>query len=262
MKKFFIILLSIAFINDISAQRWKLYRYEAYGGLGTIHMFTDIGVSNKESILNGFRLDFTRPSITIGVRYKFSPFILGKIHFAYGYGYSRDITNPRYEGGDGFKSSTHLLEQTFGIDYFILPEERNYRSAAIYNRRGLINYYSIISYYLTANIGIIYFNSNYDIIPRPYDKIQKSGFSVTIPIGIGMRYNYSNRVLYSLETGPRFTFTDYIEGFSTKFSKFTDLYWITSFTISYRLKTSRRNLPAFLDKNPYKLQIHPRKFRR
>lgn len=262
MKKIYLTLLTIILMQGLFAQRWKLYRYEVYGGVGTIHMFTDLGVSNKESLLNGFRIDFTRPSVTLGVKYKFSPFVLGKFHLAYGYGYSRDITNPRYIGGTGFKSSTHLIEQIIGIDYFFLPEERSYRSAAIYNRRGLINYYSIYAFYVTANIGWIYYNSNYDIVPRPYDKIKKSGFSITIPIGVGVRYNYSNKVLLGLETGPRFTLTDYLEGFTTKFSKFTDLYWLTTFTVSYRIKTTRRNLPAFLDRNPYGLAKPPKKLRR
>ena len=60
MKKFSLLLIFILTISLTGfSQRWKMKRYEAVVGIGTLNLFTDLGVSNAESLL-GLRLDFTR----------------------------------------------------------------------------------------------------------------------------------------------------------------------------------------------------------
>jgi hypothetical protein len=232
-------------LNSYS-QRWKLKRYEAVAGIGTLNLFTDLGVSNTESLL-GLRLDFTRPDVYFAVRYKFSQDFSGKFGVAYGYGHSKDITNYRIEGTDGFKSNTHLIEPAFTAEYYIKKEQRRYRSAAIYNRRGMLNDYSTFGIYLYGGLGGLYYKAIYDFTPRVNDKTRESGFTLIIPAGIGFKYIYSDKIIFGYEIGPLYVFSDYLDGFKPPSSRHNDIYWLTTFSLAYKLKTSRRNLPLFLD---------------
>ena len=240
-------MLSVSFISD--AQRWKLKRYEAIGGIGTINLFTDLGVSNSESFLYGFRFDFTRPSVYFAMRYKFSQTISGKFGIAYGNGHSQDITNIRNEGTNGFTSNTSVFEPAVTVEYYILKEQRRYKSAAVYNRRGMLNDYSTISLYAFGGLGGTFYKAHYDVIePRVGDKLKSSGITLAFPFGIGLKYIYSDKIVFGYEIGPRLLLTDYLDGITFASSKYNDVYWLTTLSIAYKIKTSRNNLPAFLDK--------------
>jgi hypothetical protein len=249
MKKHIIILTVLISITlPDFAQRWKLKRYEAIFGLGAINLLTDLGVSSAESILYGFRVDFSRPNLYGGVRYKFSQTVSGKFSLVSGIGHSHDITNTRVEGTEGFKSNTFLVEPSITAEYYFKKEEKRYRSAAVFNRRGMVNNYSLLSAYFYGGLGGVYFNSSFDFEPRPQDEIKKSGLTLVIPVGIGAKYVISDKWIFGYEIGPRLVFSDFLEGYTTNTSKHNDAYWVTSFYLAYKLKTSRRNLPLFLDR--------------
>ena len=242
-----IIFVFLLFSLNSYSQRWKLKRYEAVVGIGTLNLFTDLGVSNAESLL-GFRLDFTRPNVYFAARYKFSQDFSGKFGLAYGYGYSQDITNIRIEGTNGFESHTHLIEPSLTAEYYLLKEQRRYRSAAIYNRRGMLNNYSTFGLYVYGGLGGLYYKAVYDFTPRENDKTKNSGFTLIIPAGIGFKYIYSDKIVFGYEIGPRYVFSDYLDGYKPSASKNNDVYWLTTITIAFKIKTSRRNLPLFLDR--------------
>lgn len=242
------IVLLLLFVIPNYGQRWKLKRYDAFMGLGTVNLFTDLGVSNAESVLYGFRFDFTRPSLYFGARYKFSQTFSGKFAVAYGYGHSKDITNPRYPEGEGFTSNTHLIEPSFTGEYYLIKEERSYRSTAVYNRRGMLNDYSTVGVYLYGGLGGLYYKASYDITPRSTDILKDKGFTLAIPFGLGLKYIYSDKIIIGYEIGPRYVVSDYLDGIKTAASKHNDVYWLTSIYISFKIKTTRRNLPLFLDK--------------
>jgi hypothetical protein len=50
------------------------------------------------------------------------------------------------------------------------------------------------------------------------------------------------------EIGYRLTITDFLDGFVSPYSNSPDSYWISSINLSYRIPTSRRGLPIFMDK--------------
>ncbi|MFO7655623.1 MAG: DUF6089 family protein [Bacteroidales bacterium] len=248
MKKCILIIsFFLMVVGTTDAQRWKLKRYEAIAGIGTLNMFTDLGASNAESLL-GFRMDFTRPNLYAGVRYKFSHALSGKFGLAYGYGHSKDITNERIPGTDGFSSNTHLIEPAVTAEYYLKKEQRRYRSVAIYNRRGMLNDYSTFGIYVYGGLSGVYYNSVYDFTPRPGDEIKKSGFALAIPAGLGFKYIYSDKIVFGYEIGPRYVFSDFLDGFKPPASKSNDVYWLTTISLAYKLKTSRRNIPLFLDR--------------
>ena len=248
MKKIRIIII-LCFITGLTgfSQRWKLKRYEAIIGVGTLNMFTDLGVSNAESLL-GLRIDFTRPDIYIAARYKFSQDLSVKVGLAYGYGHSHDITNVRIEGTEGFRSNTHMIEPSVTAEYYVKKEQRRYRSAAIYNRRGMLNDYSTWGIYFYGGLGGLYYDAVYDFTPRTNDKTKENGFTLIIPGGIGVKYIFSDKIVFGYEIGPRYVFSDYLDGFKPPSSKSNDVYWLTTFTLAYKIRTTRRNLPYFLDR--------------
>ena len=228
------------------SQRWKLKRYEAIAGIGTLNLFTDLGVANYESLL-GIKLNVTRPDIYGAVRYKFSHSFSGKFGLAYGYGHSQDVTNERYEGTSGFKSNTHMIEPAVTAEYYIKKEQRRYKSVAIYNRRGMLNDYSTFGIYVYGGLAGLYYKANYNFEPRPSDKTKASGFTLAVPVGIGFKYIYSDKIVFGYEIGPRYVFSDFLDGIKPAASKSNDVYWLTTFYLAYKLKTSRRNIPLFLD---------------
>lgn len=248
MKKFVFILFFSLILFSSYSQRWKLKRYDVFIGVGTINLTTDLGVSNSESTLHGFRMDFTRPCLYLGARYKFSQSFSGKFSFAYGYGHSKDISNVRWTGTDGFVSNTHIVEPSVIGEYYLIKEQKKTSSVAMYNRRGMINDFSSFGVYVSGGLSGVIFKVNHEIIPRATDKVKNSGVALALPLGLGLKYVYSDRVIIGYEVGPRFVFSDFLDGIKPAASKSNDMYWFSSIHLAYKLKTTRKNIPQFLDK--------------
>ncbi len=56
---------------------------------------------------------------------------------------------------------------------------------------------------------------------------------------------YSPNFNFGLELGGRYAFTDYLDGYTSQFSKANDVYYFLNFTITYKLKTGPHGLPSF-----------------
>lgn len=252
MKRVFFILVVFLLTIDISsAQRWKLKRWEAYAGIGTVHLFGDIGGSPEASnllFIKDFQFKTTRPSINGGIRFKINNRFSAKLSILYGFANLTDdgARNPERD----FSSTTHLLETSAQVEYYFIPEERRFRSAAMFNRRGMINNYSTISAYVFGGMGMTKYWVNVSVPePRPGDSYEFSGkFIPSFPLGIGAKYVISDKWLLFYEVGGRYTFHDLIDGVSTQYSNHNDVYWFSSLSMSYRIKTSRRGLPVFIDR--------------
>ena len=74
------------------------------------------------------------------------------------------------------------------------------------------------------------------------------GITGAIPLGVGFKYIISDKWIFGYEIGYRQSFSDFMDGFQSPWSKHWDGYWISTFNFSYRIPTSRRGLPIFLDK--------------
>jgi hypothetical protein len=85
---------------------------------------------------------------------------------------------------------------------------------------------------------------------RPGDEYKDNlGVTMALPIGIGLKYIISDKWVFGYEIGYRQTFSDFLDGFISPSSTSPDVYWISTFNLSYRIATSRRGLPIFMDKN-------------
>jgi hypothetical protein len=245
-------------IDPTYGQRWKLRRYEVGGGIGITQVFGDIGGTlDKENWLGlkDIKVDETRLAFAVLGRYKIDPVYSIKLNAILGFGNGTDADS-RNDRGREYK--TTLFEFSGQLEYYLIGEEKRYRSAAMFNRRGMLNNYASFSAYGFLGFGLVYSHANviyttYD--PHEGDKVKKSNIGPVMPIGLGLKYIIDDRWLVNTELGYRISFTDYIEGFSqTQFSKHKDVYYFLTISASYRLESSRRGLPALFDRGYRKVK--------
>jgi hypothetical protein len=245
------VIFSSLFIFPVSAQQWKLKRMESIIGVGTTNVYSDLGgAPNASSLLMIKDITFrsTRPSIFLGLRYRVNPRSSVKASFIYGYSKTEDYSGSRNEAR-GFKSITQLYELSGHYEFYLLPEFKILRSAAMFNRRGMINDYSSLGIYVFTGLGAVLYKPKLTIDePREGDEYKTNmGFTGAIPIGAGFKIIVSDKWMIGYEIGYRQSLTDFMDGFKSPWSKRWDGYWISSINLIYRIPTSRRGLPLFLD---------------
>ncbi len=230
------LLFGFLFPLESNAQMWKRYRYEVYGGLGTTNFMGELGGGKREpSRFMGLRdidLVATRPLVSVGARYKITELFATNLNFAFGV-ISGDDKLSGELGREGrnmhFKSNVYQVTNHF--EFFVL-KDRGKRF--ISQETKFINNVSI---YLTGGVGVCFFNpkamkagewhelqplgtegqglpSDYLDIESPKNPDFYKLYAVTVPIGIGVRYNLSRRQMISLELTNHYTSTDYIDDVS------------------------------------------------
>lgn len=248
MKKQYLItflLILVMIPISSSAQKWKLRRYEACFSIGTSNFYGDIGGSADVNNAWGFKdiqLQYSRPSLGFGGRYKLSGDMALKMNLIYGFVAGNDV-NSRNDGRQYSFTST-IFEPSLQFEYYIIPESRALNSAALFNRRGMVNNYSKIYLYVFGGVGGVFSN------PKLKDKngtnITSNNFSkfgVAFPLGIGFKYTIDSQWSLGFEFGRRITTTDYIDGYSSQFSKHHDIYDFGMVNAVYKIQTDRRGFP-------------------
>jgi len=248
---FFAIIMGM-FSQDLLAQRWKLRRYEVGGGLGLTQVFGDMGGTLDKNNLFGLKdikFDETSMAFDAYVRYKIDPVYAIKGNLIYGHGHGTDTRN-RVERPRSY--TTNLFEFSVQAEYYLITEEARYRSAAMFNRRGMLNNYASFSLYGFAGLGFVYalpkvFPAE-NIVPAT-DAVATSSFGGVVPFGLGVKYVIDDRLLLNGELGYRYCTSDYLDGLTQIVaSKHKDVYYFLTLSLGYRLETSRRGLPAILDR--------------
>jgi len=243
-------ILFLCILEPAMGQRWKLRRIEIGGGLGMTQIFGDIGGTidrNSWYGLKDIKIDETRMAFPLFIRYRLDPIYAVRFNSVLGFGNGTD-EDSRNDRGRSYK--TMLLEFSLQGEYYFLAEERRYKSAAMFNRRGMLNNYMSFGAYGFAGIGGVYSRANVIVPdPAPYDKVKNNNIGAVIPFGIGLKYIIDDRWLINSELGYRISFTDYIEGYKqTQDSKHYDVYYFLNVSVGYHLKTTRKGLPVFLEK--------------
>ena len=263
----FLIVLFIAH-NSTFAQKWKLRRYEVSLNLGTAQAFGDFGTKPNGENWFGLRdinIMANRPAFGFSLRYKIDQIYSVSLNGTYGRGYGNDgpLTEeppyPDYYVSREFQ--TNIYEFGGRFEYFLITEDRSgMRSAAMFNRRGMINNYKSLSAYAFLGISGIYVQpdchyrdpdnfSEHDL--ENYIINNASFFNLAIPIGIAGRYILNDKWILGAEVGWRWLATDYLDGFTTnrEATKHNDVYYFLLFNVTHRMKTTRRGLPAFMDRS-------------
>jgi hypothetical protein len=56
---------------------------------------------------------------------------------------------------------------------------------------------------------------------------------------------YTPELNFGLEVGGRYTFSDYLDGYTSQYSKSNDVYYFLNLTVTYKPKMGRNGLPVF-----------------
>jgi hypothetical protein len=249
MKRIFPYLILLLFVvpPKAEAQRWKLRRYEGLFGVGFINYFGDIGGAATDKNWFGLKdltIKDTRPSFYLGARYKIRQDMAIRLNFGYGYIKGDDADSKNNERGYAFTST--VFEPSVQYEYSLITEEKRRRSSAMYNRRGMINNYSQISLYLYAGIGGVFYD------PVPNDAMKASPrynpdpptMGIVFPAGVGLKYIISDSWSVGADFGIHLSLTDYLDGYTSPFSKRNDLYYFGHVHGIYRIKTSKEGFPV------------------
>lgn len=242
----FILLVGLVFtVSTGNAQKWKLKRYEAVVGVGTAHYFGDIGGTADENNLFGLKdieIFKTRPSVYVGARYKIRHNMAVKTNFIFGFISGDDEGSRNNERNFAFSSK--IFEPSAQFEFSVISEEQKFRTTAMFNKRGMINNYSQFNIYGFAGIGAVmaFPKAKKDFIDT-YDP-DHSKVGLAFPMGIGVKYVFSSNLSLGLEFGGRFTTSDYLDGYTSQYSKANDVYYFAVFNAIYRIKTSRRGWPV------------------
>jgi len=243
-----LMVLSCFAVNVSHAQVWKLSNKEISVGLGTSNYFGDIGGAMTSSQFSPADLDLvsTRPNISVGMRYRFAERFAFRGNLGIAMLHGSDVASVNEKRDYSFKSS--LFEVSGQIMYSITPEKQVISYSAMNMRQGLRKFNAGIHVYAFAGIGAAYFK------PTALDNLQDSeGFEggknigLALPVGLGVRYPFSPRTWVGFELGGRLTTSDYIDGYTSKFSSSNDMYYFSQFFVSYKLKNKafkprRRNI--------------------
>jgi hypothetical protein len=225
-----ILLLTLPSISNAQRlrARWKAYRYEWSAGIGASNFLGELGGANQIGT-NGFKdLEFkmTRPAVSVGLRYKLTPFLSLHTHLTYGSVAGDDaLTEEYFRNNRNLSFKSHILEANVNFEAALLSG----RQGGIYRLRGVKRSTSYeASLYAFLGIGVFNFNPKAEV-GSEWIRLQPLGTEgqgiaesrdaykltqVCIPIGIGGRYFVNRRWGIGLELGVRKTFTDYIDDVS------------------------------------------------
>lgn len=246
--------LIICLFSAAYSQKWKLTRYEVHFGIGTTNVFGDIGGTMDKNNLWGIkdiRINETGPSFYGGVRYKIFDNQAFKFNLIYGIAKGNDIKS-RNEADRGFSFSTTIFEPSVQYEYYFIAEDLRNKPSTLYNRRRMLNNYSKMGLYIFGGVGGVLFNPKLSWRPErpPKPDIETvsgySKFTLVLPFGVGFKYGIDQFWSLGFEFGRRIALTDYLDGFSSKFSKSNDTYYFGMFHAVYKLETDRYGVPIFL----------------
>ena len=66
-----------------------------------------------------------------------------------------------------------------------------------------------------------------------------------IPVGIGLKFGLNTSWSIGFDMGGRFTTSDYIDGYTSEYSKSKDVYIFGVINMVYKIETGSNGLPVF-----------------
>ena len=207
-RSLFIVLLLLFAVPAGMAQQ---YKYEVGPTLG---MTGYLGEANNGNL-------FKHPSFTLGGIFRYSHnsrwAFKANLNYANIRGDSKSDESQYPEGID-YDFSSSLIDLGFTAEFNFL----NYGRGPAYKK------YKPISPYMVAGVGFVF---------AICDGHNQASF--TIPLGVGVKYKFKERINLGFEFTMRKEFSDRIDGYSDllgikhSFAKNTDWYSFASFSLSY-----------------------------
>jgi hypothetical protein len=246
MKRVLIIILAYNLLSfSANAQLWKLRRIELSGGLGTTQFFGDIGgYPNSKNILGfkDFTLRHTRFNANASVRYRIGETVSARLGLMYGIFHSTDARGSNIRRG--YEERTMFFEPSLiGEYYFIKNKGENSFVFLKGNNSLLKSLFQSLDFYFFAGVGGLTYNVKPNALLSA-TQLKTRGFTEVIPLGIGTSMIFSSKINFGIELGGRFTFDDYLDGYTDESLK-NDVYHILNFSLTYKINTGKNGFPLF-----------------
>lgn len=241
----YLLLLLLLLPFQAEAQRWKLQRYELSLGVNGSMSFMDIG--DPDPGLKSFSLSSIRPGGTLTLQYKITEKFSAGLDLSYFmFGATED---PIRVAASTFM--THAFEHVARAEYTLLGGKRSFRSASIFNKRGMVNDFGSTYFYVFGGAGGIlskataWDDAGIELSEESGAYYNNREYGIVIPAGLGLKFTLSDQLVLGGEIGGRFTFTDKLDGYQTIWSNYNDRYIITTFKAIYKINNDRRGRPIF-----------------
>ncbi|OFY61077.1 MAG: hypothetical protein A2V50_06965 [Bacteroidetes bacterium RBG_19FT_COMBO_42_10] len=228
------------------AQLWKMRRWEAVVGVGPSFFFGDIGGFSRTKNILGIRdLTYlqTRFDVNGNLKFRITRDINARVSLTYALLRANDDRGSNEERA--FDATTSIFEPTvIGEYYFIKNLAENSYLFVKGKERFIFELLKSLDFYAFAGVGGVSYSvkGNDALIDHG---METGGFSAVIPAGLGATLIFSPNLNFGVEAGGRYAFTDYLDGYTSQYSKANDVYYSLNFTVTYKLKTGPRGLPSF-----------------
>jgi hypothetical protein len=104
------------------------------------------------------------------------------------------------------------------------------------NETLLKSFFKSLDFYAFAGFGGLAYKVTPNSILAPH-VTSSGGFTVVVPLGIGVSMVYNSKINFGIELGGRFTYSDNIDGYASPKSTANDVYHILNFTITLLVST-------------------------
>ncbi|UCG27322.1 MAG: outer membrane beta-barrel protein [Bacteroidales bacterium] len=246
MKRILFLVLAISVITSVTlrAQAWKIRRYEGIVGIGTSNYFGDIGGYSKGENILGIKdlsISRTRPSFYLGARYKLYEVLALKLNFTFGFLSGSDAN--KQNDARNLEFSATIFEPSIQVEYSFLKEKAS-QSYLMMKGSGVRPFNSNISVYVFLGLGGGFFS------PKAKENLENFEFdyskaTLVVPMGLGLKYGLSPKWSIGFDLGGRLTTTDYLDGYTSSYSKSNDVYYFGVINFVYKMRTTRSGWPAF-----------------
>jgi len=249
MKRLLSLLILGILLSSVSdAQLWKMRRFEATAAVGTTQFFGDIGGYSKGDNLLGLKdisLRHTRLALDGALKYRVLNDVSARLSLSVGSFHSTDKKGDNIDRG--FESRTLFFEPALIGEYYFIKNKGDNSfllmkgSSYPFPKR----FFPMLDCYMFTGIGGLAYSVKPNDLLKPL-MTGKSGFTPVIPFGLGASLAYSGTYNIGVELGARYTFSDNIDGYTSRYSESKDFYYILNFTFTYKIRTRENGIPMGL----------------
>jgi len=238
MKRFSLLIILSFIVFSGYSQIWRLQRYEVWGAVSVFQYFGDCGGTASSNNLMGLKdisIKANRPGFTVGGIYREDARLYFQVSNSFGLftqtdaGSRNDLRN--------FAFNTIANETSVqGLYFFIKESDRSYSFSikqALKNANQLFSMYAFVGmsslYYKVTPLESLIDNSRF------VDK----NFTLAFPVGVGVKFTFTPSFSLGADLGRRWTLSDYLDGFTSDWSKHKDAYYILNLKLFYRLPKAK-----------------------
>jgi hypothetical protein len=220
-------------------------RWEAVGGLGPSFFFGDIGGFTRTKNILGLRdMSFmqTRFDINGSLKYRITRDLNLRLSMTYGMFHATDIRGSNENRN--FEASTSIFEPAIIGEYSFIKNYAENSYLFLKQKQGFVkNLLRSLDFYAFAGFGGLSYSvkGNAALVAHG---MTNSGFTAVIPAGLGTTLIFSPNLNFGLEFGGRYAFTDFLDGYTSQYSRANDVYYFLNFTVTYKLKSGPHGLPS------------------